>query len=816
MKKTDNLTQSNKPGNILSSERKNKIRKEQISKSYDSHKKGTEKIIKVNLKINNSAKKRQDKINTSNSSQDKKEQAFIHKESKDIPDNTITNVSSTKDKAMKTSTTEALNSIDVTNKNNGDSQISNNITSISLNNGKTTIENTMINANTNELKNILKQKSDIINKINNIINQGNLNEKQLFANLKILLDDYPVINKFDKVKSSLLSKEDFDIFNKYDNKKFLFIANLYNLISVINLLWEESNYSPSILIKYITNLDLYFSFVEDEETSEVDFVLMAPLSKNLYNYISSYGKYLFNDRDLSDKAKSFNDFSQKYQYDVGYYFEDMNTINLLHSIGESNYKLLPKIIYYVKQKAAENLTKLKIINAPKLIKFHDPTKDQKEYSGYNEIDLCLFMKKKKIIKENENFKFITREYNLNSALELQNNYNYFFEFKNEASDIDTFHTNKMVKRFVNALKNIEITENIKFDLNKIRTIFFCNKEYKSSKTIIQQKKIKKDIMYSNPQVGMNILLKYDNKIKYLEQNIDIINNEMGELKTTYDKKLEEQNDIYTKKLEEQKKVYNEQLVEKEKSLKNKMDEYINEIKKEFELKSYYREYESCKNMLSIIDIPLDIKYLIKSSKILDNNDFERYKKIYDFFVSISEPFVKIKENSRSLFSRINKYIGKNITNPEEKKEWMNIRSEIIKVSKKEYVHEYYEGLLLFLYGKNYLKNEDYDILSEEKYEQKKLVKQLIIFLSIFEGNYNGNIDKFEAKFQSAILYIAYKLLGSVKISNKLREAKNNMVDNIKSDVKENVKEKEKEKENENEKKDEKGKEKEKLEKRIIL
>ena len=59
--------------------------------------------------------------------------------------------------------------------------------------------------------------------------------------IKILLYDYPVINKFDKVKSELLTKDDFEIFDdEKNNNKFLFKVNLYNIISIINLLFVLS------------------------------------------------------------------------------------------------------------------------------------------------------------------------------------------------------------------------------------------------------------------------------------------------------------------------------------------------------------------------------------------------------------------------------------------------------------------------------------------------------------------------------------------------------------------------------------------------
>ena len=326
------------------------------------------------------------------------------------------------------------------------------------------------------MNNFTSEKNEILNQINNISNQDNLNENELLDCLKILIDDYPVINKFDKVESSLLSKKNFDIFDEFSNDKFLFIVNLYNYISIINLLWEKAEHTPNIFIKYITELDLYFSFIKNENTSEIDFVLMTPASKNLYNYISTYGKYIFKDHELSNDAKLFVNYSDKYKYDVGYYFEDMNTINLLNSIGENNYKLLPKIIYFIKAKAAQKLIKLRIIKTPENYKFHDPSKDNKSYSGYNEFDLCLYMKEDKIIKSNENLKFINQVNNKN--IELKKGCNYFFEFKNDAKDIinNKIQTKKVFNRFVNAFKNIEITENIKFNLKNVNYMYFCNKD----------------------------------------------------------------------------------------------------------------------------------------------------------------------------------------------------------------------------------------------------------------------------------------------------------------------------------------------------
>ena len=108
-----------------------------------------------------------------------------------------------------------------------------------------------------------------------------------------------------------------------------------------------------------------------------------------------------------------------------------------------------------------------------------------------------------------------------------------------------------------------------------------------------------------------------------------------------------------------------------------MDEYIINIKKKFELQSNLKEYESYKYVLSKMYIPINIIELIQSKEELKRTDFECFEEIYNCFVSISQLFIKIKEENNPLFSRINKFIGVKITYPEDQKEWLNIKDEII-------------------------------------------------------------------------------------------------------------------------------------------
>ena len=116
-------------------------------------------------------------------------------------------------------------------------------------------------------------------------------------------------------------------------------------------------------------------------------------------------------------------------------------------------------------------------------------------------------------------------------------------------------------------------------------------------------------------------------------------------------------------------------------------------------------------------------------------------------------------------SRINKYIGQNITKKDERDEWMALKKEIKNKNKNAIIGDYYDGLLLFLYGKDHEINEDYDILSQNNSATRNCVKNLINILSLFEEIYNSNV---EDKLQTAIIYIVYELKGAEYISNKFK------------------------------------------------
>ena len=534
----------------------------------------------------------------------------------------------------------------------------------------------------------------------------------------------------------------------------------------MNLLWEVSNKHPKIFLKYINKLEFYFSYVTDEYTLTNDVVMIAPISENLYNYLSAYGGEM-----LIHSLSKFN-------FDRGYYYEEMNSINLLNYIGESNYKFLLKIIYYIKENSAKKLSILNIISISDNFKFHDPSKDFKEYKGYNEIDLALKIKKDIFIDTNENFKLIPKnEYlnfqpanrgnsdepkNISTPIKMKEDNYYLFEIKlrpdSIMNDIDNIRIK--YKRYIDALKNTQIIQNFKFDERKFNLVFVCNNNYEDTTLANSNKEVKENVIYSNPQVGLSMLLKYDKKFKYLDDKVESIKNDNEQLKII---NIKEKKEFDTKM---------NQLGNEINNLKN----YINKIEYDRKLS----EYNISRNSLNVISNPIKVLYLIQTQNIYRKDAIKRYEQLYNCFENVSRFFKPIKERENDLCIKIIKYIGKDIKEENEKEDWRSIKREILN---KYGSSVYYKGLVLFLFGEDHESQEDFSILSGNNSEIRKYVKNLIIFLSIFMDN--SPSDDIEDKFQSVIVYIAEKIIGMKPINELFDKAKN--IIEKKKDDKENKK-----------------------------
>ena len=261
---------------------------------------------------------------------------------------------------------------------------------------------------------------------------------------------------------------------------------------------------------------------------------------------------------------------------------------------------------------------------------------------------------------------------------------------------------------------------------KIILLFICNKDYNQVKNYISKKNIvNNNIIYSNPQIGIGVLIKLRNTMKYLNGKID------------------EKNEQMIKQLDSQKKEFDNQKKEFEKRLKLLEDE---KIKKEKEIKAMNdklaiieieRTQEKYDNLKFTLDAiwSTNIEYTIKNikGKGFSQEKIESYNTLYEVFFKLSKEFLKIKKNS--LYSRIAPFIGEIIIKDTDIKEWLNIKDVLLNRFKETKPYsEYYKAIAEFLYGISFIKcgkNLDCDIMSISRARERKSIKEIILFLEIF-------------------------------------------------------------------------------------
>jgi len=380
--------------------------------------------------------------------------------------------------------------------------------------------------------------------------------------------------------------------------------------------------------------------------------------------------------------------------------------------------------------------------------------------------IFLTMQKDSQLTENENFKVILEETKMEESgnIILNKGSTYLFEIK---KSIDKIYecmsdTNKKNKRFLEAYKNVEITQNIKLNYENYSFIYLCNKDYNKVMNFIKNKNMEKNnIIYSNPQIGISILIKLRNTMKYLNAKIDYQNEQMVKQKEEIEKKLDKQKNEFEKRLEKEKK-------ERENEIKMMNDKFLM-IEKE----RIQEKYENLKLALDVI-WPTSIDYLIKSIKFngFSQEKIKSYNKLYEIFYKFSKEFLKIKTNL--LYSRIIPFIGNTISKDEDIKEWINIKDILLKRSEEMKPYsDYYKAIAEFLYGISYLKsgkNLDCDIMSNSKSKERKVIEKIILYLEIlYEEN---DISNIEMKYQEIVLYLSKDLLNE-HIINQIIKKENN-------------------------------------------
>ena len=565
--------------------------------------------------------------------------------------------------------------------------------------------------------------------------------EELIKDMDLILNQSPIISKFSS--TSFLEQSSFEIRDDVNENNFLLIVNLLNYINVINVIWSYAETKTDDFVNILKELGIYFSWVKKEDKI-VDVILLIPKSPVLYNYISTYGDIGFVNTDLKDTAKKYCEWNEKYNYDSGLCFEDLVTIHLSELLKD-NYISHPNVIYYIKKELAEKLIKLKIIDIPEPY-ILPPSTNDKIFHGYNENDLIITMLKDVKIDENYNFNEIING-NLKreeKRIILEKGKTYIFEIKTKFEDIfaKIEHIENVQNRFIEALINAKYNNKPLNEVNEYKKILICDQNYNDTKEKIDKKKLtNKNIIYSNPQVGITSLLQIKKDIKNLNKKYDILSNNFKELMQELKTDRQNNNSIKAKK---------EELEKENKKLDSelKLNEYT------YKNNLYETSIQSLNNILKLQSTA--ITFILKNKDKLELIE-ELYKNAFNCFELVFKYF---KKKEGLFFEIIEPFIDgdKDILNVKEN---VNIKNMLIqKIVKSDIYSPYYEGLKNFLFG--FDEKSPTEAFEFMKGATRKNIKYLFGFTEILEKN--SSIENIEYKYQGTIIYLLYLMMGKDKLS----------------------------------------------------
>ena len=461
----------------------------------------------------------------------------------------------------------------------------------------------------------------------------------------------------------------------------------------------------------------------------------------------------------------------------------------MNKIGEENFQINSKMLYYLKQKAAKKLISLHLINKPKSYEFSKTykKKDGTDFQGYNEIDVCFTLSKDIKIEENENLsalKYCDNTKNvIQSSIQLEKDIRYITEIKSNIKDIidkkSLSEIKKKYQRFNEAFKNIKKVQNIKTHNQKSSLLLLSDKSIKEVKIAINSNQLKENFIYSNPQVGMSFIFELNDKINYINNKTskeiatlkEAINNGKSKIVNSKEPNNNDISEITTLKV----------------TIKNNISE-IATLKEAIATNNLQKDKEIATLKEKIKDNESDMKYLkydiydikreslqnfnfIKPDLLAQNHSANKEVSIkvmnslgelFSCFDSLSKSYLEIKriQGEKTLYEDIKPFIGKYLETNEGIEQWKVIYEKISKKAKKNSVFsKYYQSLSKLLFGEKYINNNlnsiDKDILSQENSEKRNMINKLILFLEVCTEN--EKINLIESKFQSVLYYICLNL-----------------------------------------------------------
>ena len=497
-------------------------------------------------------------------------------------------------------------------------------------NTETLLNSTMISNNSTY--------ESIKDRTTSLIKSETVNEKELEDCAQELM---LIPNLDDEIISSsecLIDQNSFEIFQK-EKVNPIFIRNLLNIIQVINFVWVASKNNVDIFHKTLLNIGIMFSYLfrnEKDDNEGVDYGLLAPIPNIIYDFISKNGKYSFKS---PDKFK-FNEeifSSDANDVQIGYIYKETSIIKIFSSFNLEKVTICPKIIYYMEHNSALKLFEQKIFDSP--TNFKNLIYNEKEFNGYNEIDMSFFLNEKTTIKENNTFNiikeknnnYVYRSYDQDKPKDIifEKDTNIFLELKtsckNATIDDIVSKLSNMAQRFSFAYKNPAYSSlDKKFSKNSISySVIYDSNRNNLVSQMFKFSDLKKEVevYYNSVNAPISSIVSLQNQIRGVKKEIT---------------KLQEQTTDYQEqitKLQEETTDYKEQIT--------KLQEQMKEFKDKQELDMIIMNLKIFN--LSREGIEKILGKCISEKSLSPLSDFEKYNQLFINASKILKKTLPIKD-----------------------------------------------------------------------------------------------------------------------------------------------------------------------------
>ena len=422
----------------------------------------------------------------------------------------------------------------------------------------------------------------------------------------------------------LIDQNSFEIFQK-EKENPIFIRNLLNIIQVINFVWVASKNNVDIFHKTLLNIGIMFSYLfrnEKDDNEGVDYGLLAPIPNIIYDFISKNGKYSFKS---PDKFK-FNEeifSSDANDVQIGYIYKETSIVKIFSSFNPEKVTICPKIIYYMEHNSALKLFEQKIFDSP--TNFKNLIYNEKEFNGYNEIDMSFFLNEKTTIKENNTFNIIK---------EKNNNYVYRSYDQDKPKDIIFEKDTNIFLELKTSCKNATIDDIVSKLSNMAQRFSFAykNPAHSSLDKKFSKNSISYSVIYdSNRNSLVSQMFKFSDLKKEVEVYYNSVNAPISSIVSLQNQIRGVKKEIT--KLQEQTTDYQEQIT--------KLQEQMKEFKDKQELDMIIMNLKIFN--LSKEEIEKILGKCISEKSLSPLSDFEKYNQLFINASKILKKTLPIKD-----------------------------------------------------------------------------------------------------------------------------------------------------------------------------